>query len=83
MVRNVNEDDVLHPIRILCQRVNDQLLVPSPPSPHVCVRLNDRFYVIDNIAPLSCLVVKGHRVRRQRPEDRLDVHLGSARDTDT
>ena len=71
----------LHPIGSFRERLDHQLLVFISPSPHLCIRVNHRGNIVDNVLPLSTLVVKGHRTRCQRPKGSTDVDLGATGNT--
>lgn len=49
----------LHAVRSLGERINNQLLILIPPSPHVAVRTNHRFDVFDYVLLLSGFFMKG------------------------
>jgi hypothetical protein len=75
------DEDTLHPIHSLRERLNDKVPVLLAPSPHFLVRLNNRTNIIQDIFLLSSLVMEGHAESRQGLKSRLYVDLGSTRDT--
>ena len=75
------QEDTLHPIRSLRERLDDKVPVLFAPSPHFLVRVNHGTDIIHDVFLLSSLVMKGYAKSRQRLESRLYVDLGSTRDT--
>jgi hypothetical protein len=53
--------DVLHPVRIFHEDVDDQFPVLFFPPPFLWMRLNDRLDVVLDIPILSSLVMQGNR----------------------
>src|SRR5579863_9484455 len=72
----------LHAISLVRKCLNNQLLVPIPPSPHVLIGVNDSADELDNILFLSTSVMKGNAVRWrcQGLKGSSDVDLGSTSD---
>ena len=75
------QEDTLHPIRSLGERLDDEVPILLAPSPHLLVGMNNRADIVHDIFLLSSLVMEGHPESRQRPESGLYVNLGSTRDT--
>jgi hypothetical protein len=75
------DEDTLHPIRSLRERLDDKVPVLLSPSPHFLVGLNNRADIVYDIFLLSSLVMEGHAESRQRIENGLYVALGSTCDT--
>ena len=71
----------LHSVSPLGERLDDKLPVLLAPSPHLRVRINNRFDIIHDIFLLSALDMKGYAERCQRLKSSLYVDLGSTRDT--
>ena len=76
------EEDNLHSIRSLGERLDDKNPVLLAPSSHLDVRMHNRADIIQDIFLLANLVMEGHAKRCQRLESSLYVDLGSTRDTD-
>lgn len=66
-----------YPISSFRECLDYQTLIVISPSPHLCIRVNDRGEIIDNISLLSTFVMKGHSARCQRSEGTADVDLGT------
>jgi len=70
-----------HPIGFSCQYFDNKILVFFSPFLHVTTRANDEFDVVFDVLSLAVLSMQRHRKGCQRLEDKFDVGLGSARDT--
>ena len=53
------EEDTLHPIRSLKERLDDEVPILLAPSPHLLVGMNNGTDIIHNIFLLSTLVMEG------------------------
>ena|SRR6266702_1233060 len=71
----------LHSVRFLRQLVDDQLLLITPPSPHLIVRVNDITHVVGNILLLSTFIMKRNSTTSQWPKDIFDIDLRAASNT--
>src|SRR5258708_19086567 len=71
----------LHPARLFCEVLSDELLLLRFPPFAFSMRVNDRLNVLFNVSSLFALVVQGNRAENQTIEDSIDISLRSACDT--
>src|SRR5260221_1108347 len=72
----------LHAIGFVRKRLNNQLLILIPPSPHVLVRVNNSTDEVGNVLLLSALVMEGYTItwRYQGFQGTSDVDFRSTCD---
>ena len=72
---------LLHSVRFFGQHLDNQLLVPIPPSPHLAVRVYDSVHVVANIPLLSTFIMKRNSTIGKWLENIFDVSLWAASNT--
>ena len=70
-----------HSAGFSCQYLNDKLLVFLSPFFHITIHANDEFDIFCNVLDLSGLSMQWNRTECQRAEDKLNISLWSACDT--
>lgn len=73
----------LHSISFHYEHPDNQLLVRGLPPSHLAVRVNDQLNIFGNVLDLPTLAVERNGTKGQGLQDRYDVGLGSASDTNT
>jgi hypothetical protein len=78
----IHSSDALHPVSFLWKCLDDHGLILYLASSYARIGANNECDVIDDVLPLSFLVMKGDRMRCQRMNDVFDVNFGTASNTD-
>ena len=73
-----SNNDYLHPVGPLRDRINDQFLILRSPFSHLAAGMDNKRDIVNDILPLAVLVMKRHSMRCQRLESLFDIGLGTA-----